>query len=223
MSNPMYSADVYVPGSETDGESPYANCGQPPPLTHCQARNTPSVWSDDALDAAIFWVAMREYGRAHGNMAAIDAAFRDAWENCYDGLQFVEKYGAMLNSSGAMPFADEMEDYFMPNMLGLVGGDPSACTVDWRQLACFCYWLAMMTPEQRKGTVQAIMMGTAVTPVCEPVMSDPVYFAGPTTKIPVPPKAKQGLTTGEKIGIGVAVGLVFVLAGVAGTSIASNS
>jgi hypothetical protein len=165
----MYSNELYVPND-------LANCPFPPEGAHCKPEDN-AAWTDDALDAAIFWVVMREYLRAQqpSTKQQLDNAFYDAWINCMTQGEFRSKYPFVANIAG--PFAEEMEGYL--SELGVIGADPQACTVDWRKLACFSYWMAKMTPEQRHGTVEAIRYGSAMIPVCEGVMDDPAYGGGP--------------------------------------------
>ena len=203
--------------------SPWASCQLPGAPEHCSEKPD-SVWAQAGFEASIFFVVMREHARSTGNLQVVDRAFRDAWDKCMTQAEFEIKYGQILSDLGVMSFAEEMEVYLGQGStgIGLVGGDPSACQIDWQQLACFSYWMSTMTPEQRNATVLAVKAGGAMSPVCEAVMSDPIYFTGPTTKYPIPPKeGSKGLSTGQKVAVGAAAGLTLLLAGLAGSSLAS--
>lgn len=193
------------------------------PWHNCQWPSDPR--EDDVVEAAIIWVAMREFYRAGGypgKMAGCDAAFRRVFEDNINAEQFRETYPWIQQDTDN--FGQQFETVL--RAAGIPGGNPSTCTIDWQRLACWSYWFAKLSENDRnaaiKKMVESKMLIFPFTSACPQVMADPVYPKGtlPTTQFPRPskPSSPRGLTTGQKIGIGVGVALVAVVAGLAGHS-----
>jgi hypothetical protein len=206
----LFQQSPDVPNPNDPGR--YAHCQVPPDPPACK----PMGREFDA-DNALVWVIVREFIRVHypSKLAAVDAAFRDAYDNCLTGEEWRLKYLWIMNLTE--PFGMEMEEYMFD--VGIFGADAQNCTIDWAGLACTVNWLAQMTPAERAAAVAAMKQGTAAVPVCEATASDPAYpkLPLPMSTMPLPPlPTKKGWTTGQKVALGAGVAVVAVIAGLAG-------
>lgn len=216
---PIYTGGVYAP----DEDFPWAHCPRPD-----------KTCDEDLLDISVLWISIREFFRARfpEKVAPCDTAFYDevfgpclAGKSVMDELAFVNKYPWIKNQTGLPDFLQDFDGMCLD--VGLPGGDTKACTIDWRKYACSAYWLANMPVDVRKVTIAKIkakgLESVPLPPNCEAPMTDPTYGTGPmSTKsapVPVPTKAEpSGLSTGQKVAIGIGLVTVAVFAGVVGRS-----